>query len=129
MPRPGRSATPLPTRYIPMSSRYVPGEPIRRPPWRPWRLVRNVSARGADGPASELAEQHPLDGVVRGLLEHEGRAVLGRPHVLLEVRQVDVVPEAERHLDGLVVAQVRVDVEERARVAARAPAQREEAID
>src|SRR6188768_1094524 len=67
--------------------------------------------------ASELAQEHPLDLVVGGLLEHERRTMLGRQHVLLEVREIDVVPESERALHSLFVGQMREDVEERVRVA------------
>ena len=78
---------------------------------------------------SELAEQDRLDGVVGRLLQHEVRAMARREHVLLQVREVDRVPEVQRPLDRLLVAQLGEDVEERARVAERRSKKSEKTVD
>src|SRR3954462_10428411 len=89
-----------------------------------FRGMRSPSVKG-----SEFAQQDPPDLVVGGLMQHEAGPGAGRRDVVAQVRAVDLGPDADGGLGGLLVAEAGEAVEVGAAVLERGPAQGEEPVD
>ena len=62
-------------------------------------------------PLSDLSQAHALDRVILALLEDQARPVFGWLDVLFEIGVVDLVPDAQGRVSGLLHGEARETVE------------------
>src|ERR1043166_6362364 len=84
---------------------------------------------GASARRSQLPQPHFLHQMVRLFLQDEVGALARGEDVLVQVHEVDAVPDRGRGLDRLLVVERRIAVEVGLRIAERGLAQRQKSVD
>src|SRR4029077_4058369 len=77
----------------------------------------------------KLPQRYVLDHVACSLLQDEVGALPRRQDVLVQIDEVDAIPDRGRGVRRFLVAQAGIAVEERFRIAERGLAKRQEAVD